>query len=412
MIRYEHIEHSNEGFVINPDLDLKKFYPNIWRTKEMEYSNFKKKFHKSYEVDDDILRRAVNKHTKIEILSQAKTFHFSDEMDDLFHDFIYSILIECFFNNPDHWYEIKEAMDLDFKIEVKANWSKDPEIFNRLLNRKNKNLKDNYLHPFAYSVFHNWANEDKRKEILKNKTEQDLFNKVFTEDQLRKERIERYKQKVRRLKPIYLAQLEKEFEKIKSGNYYNYCPYCSQLLKKTYIKDQVQDQGFSGYVLLCDECDFYRRLDVDVDSKNVLHLSDELNIIKKNIENENIDFEEDVILHWSIRGKPVFDDRDSVVLMHILRIIKREAEFNNDKDQKEWRNHWEDVIKSGNFRNEPRRSFIEKELRDKLPENITIRDLIEIFQDRYPEEMKKIEEQVDYIFALESIRNFKKNKKI
>jgi len=310
-------------------------------------------------LDDSILRRVINKNTQIEILSKVKTFYFSDEMSNLFHDLIHSILIECFFNNPDHWFDIKEPMDLDFNIKIKANWSNDHGLFNRLLDRKKKNLKENYLYPFGNSVFHKWADENKREELLKNKTEEDLFNKAFTEDQLRKVKIDEYKQKVLRLKPIYLARLDKEYEDIISPEE-----------NKIAIKE-----------------------------------------LRRIVENEYIDFDEDVILHWTDVGKPVFDDRDGVILHHIIIIVKYDKEFRDKEDPEEARRRqWKRLIKLGDLKSEPRRSIIKEELKNELPEGITFNDIIELFKNDYPEKMKRIEFIVDFEFKYHSIRSIMNNK--
>ena len=220
LVDSDHIIENNGNYRVNPGkLEL---YPEIWNKKQMELKNYKIDRDKHNEmlqfyVDDDILKRAINKHTKIEILSKETNFNFSNEMNDLFNDFIYSILIECFLNNPDNWLSIKKPEDLQFKINIEANWNKDSEILKKLNERKEKSLRDNYLYPFGWTRFNRWGNENNepiRKERIANKTEEDLFNKAFTENQLRKEEIEKYKQKVLQLKPIFLARLDKEYEDI------------------------------------------------------------------------------------------------------------------------------------------------------------------------------------------------------
>ena len=309
LVNHDHIIKSNGNYRVNPD--KLKLYPEIWNKKQMELKNYKIDRDKQHEmlrfyVDDDILKRAINSYTKIEILSKGTNFYFSDETNELFNDFIYSILIECFLNNPDHWLTIKKPEDLQFKINIEANWNEDPEILKRLIKRKEKSLRDNYLYPFGWSKFHRWGNENNeptRKERIANKTEEDLFNKAFTENQLRKEKIDKYKQKVLQLKPIYLARVDKEYEDI--------------------------GDGFE---------------------ENIIAIKK----LKKIVEKEYIDFDEDVVLNWTDVGKPVFEDRQSYMLGMVMNMIIYDKDLskedNRENQEEKWRKEWKKIRSRGDFR--------------------------------------------------------------
>jgi len=270
------------------------------------------------------------------------------------------MLIDCFLNNPDHWYSIKKPEDLKFKVHIDANWNEDPEILKRLNERKEKNLKDNYLYPFGMSKFHRWANENnepKRSELIANKTEKDLFNRAFTEDQMRKEQKEKHKQRILSLKPIYLARVDKEYRDIVSPKE-----------NKIAIKK-----------------------------------------LRKIIENEYIDFQEDVILHWTGIGDPSFEDRQGIFLISFLNMIMHDRDIhkgNEEVGQEEgWRKRWRNLIKYGDYKSK------KIELETKLPEDIKGFDsLIEEIRRRYPDKIERIEEHIDNEFKFHSIRNIMKNK--
>jgi len=365
LVDHNHIIESNGNYKVNPD--KLKLYPEIWNKKQMELKNYKIDKDKHYEmlkfyVDDDILKRAINNHTKIEILSKETSFYFSDAMNELFNDFVYSILIECFLNNPDHWLTIKKPEDLQFKINIEANWDEDPEILKRLIKRKEKSLKENYLFPFGWSKFHRWSNENNepiRKERIAKKTEEDLFNRAFTENQLRKERIEKYKQKVLSLKPVYLARVDKEYE------------------------DMIGPE------------------------ENIIAIKK----LKRLIEDEYIDFQEDVVLDWVDRGKPVFEDRQSYMLGMIINMIIYDRDLskedNRENQEEKWRNEWKKIRSYGDYRS--KRIDMKKE--SLLPEGVNgFEFLIEEMRRRYPEKIERIEELVEHEFKYHSIRSIMNNK--
>jgi len=367
LVNNDHLIEINGNYRVNPD--KLKLYPEIWNKKQMELKDYKINRDKHIEmlqfyVDDDILKRAIKKHTKIEILSKETNFNFSNLMNDLFNDFIYSMLIECFLNNPDHWLTIKKPEDLQFKINIEANWNEDPEILKRLISRKEKSLKDNYLYPFGWTRFNRWGNENNepnRKERIANKTEEDLFNKAFTENQLRKEKIEKYKQKVLQLKPIYLAKLDKEYDDM-------FFP----------------EEGESGPAI--------KKL------KNI-------------VEKEYIDFDEDVILAWSDADKPVFDDRKSQLFSHIITMIKYDKDFNEEDEREDYeekrRRDWERIRSYGDYRSKT----IDMKNKYSVPEGVNALDFImEEIRRIYPEKIKKIEEMVDFEFNYHSIRSIMNNK--
>lgn len=364
LIDHNHIIESNGNHRVNPD--KLKLYPEIWNKKQMELKNYKIDRDKQHEmlrfyVDDDILKRAINNYTKIEILSKGTNFYFSDEMNELFNDFIYSILIECFLNNPDHWLTIKKPEDLQFKINIEANWNEAPEILKRLNERKEKNLRDNYLYPFGWSRFHRWGNENNepiRKERIANKTEEDLFNKAFTENQLRKEKIDKYKQKVLQLKPIYLARLDKEYE------------------------------------------------DTIFPEENIIAIKKLKNIVEK----EYIDFQEDVVLNWVDGGKTVFETRQSYMLDMVMNMVLYDKDLskedNRENQEEKWRKEWKKIRSHGDFRSKK----IDTNLPE-LPEGENgFEFLIEEIRRRYPKKLERIEELTDFEFNYHSIRSIMNNK--
>ncbi len=368
LVMHDHLFERNGLYRVNNELSgFRKLYPDIWNKKQMELENYGKDKKRHYEmlqfyVDDDILKRAIKKHTKIEILSKETNFNFSNEMNDLFNDFVYSILIECFLNNPDNWLNIKKPEDLQFKIKIEANWNKDPEILKRLNERKEKSLRDNYLYPFGWTKFNRWGNENNepiRKERIANKTEEDLFNKAFTENQIRKEEIEKYKQKVLQLKPIFLARLDKEYEDIISPE------------------------------------------------ENKIAIKKLKNIVEK----EYIDFREDVVLAWTDVGKPVFEDRLTHTLSMITDMIIYDRNPNKENDgvnrEEKWRKEWDEIRRYGDYRSKK----IESKNRPFIPEDVNgFEFLIEEMRRRYPEKMKRFEFIVDFDFKYHSIRSIMNNK--
>lgn len=341
-------------------------YPDIWNKRKIEFESYVKargKFTEMLELyeDDDILKRAIKKHTKIDIMSKKdQNFYFSNEMHDLFNNFVYSLLIECFLNNPDHWHKLKKPEDLEFKININANWSKDPGILKKLNDRKIKCFKDSYLYPFGLSTFHKWGlenNEHNRKTRLVKKTEEDLFNKGFTEDRLRQEDIEISKQKIRRLKPVYLARIDKEY------------------------RDMISPE------------------------ENKIALIK----LREIIESEYIDFEEDVVLEWGEVGRPRFQNRFFFTLGKVIDLVIYDKDFKENSEnyskEEKWKKELKNITKYGDLKSKP----IELD-DDNIPEGTDRIELIfDLIRTKHPEKWKRIEESVDFEFNYHSIRNIQDN---
>lgn len=134
-------------------------------------------------LDDEHLFNIIFQNTKIEINPQNK-FVFPDEFGEIFHELIYSLLIECFFNNPYNWNIIKSSKDLDFTITIQTNWSKVKYLFERLKQNKKQCFKEKNLFPFGKSLFNIWLDDKSRKSLLKKFTEKELriFGKGSTND--------------------------------------------------------------------------------------------------------------------------------------------------------------------------------------------------------------------------------------
>lgn len=141
-----------------------------------EQENLKRKRElNSLFFNDDIISAKLRNLTQIEVKPTEFPI-LPKEFREIFFEFIHSLLIECFFNNPYNWHIIKKSEDLDFTITIKAHWSRDKVIFNRLEKNRDQCIKDGILYAFGRSIFQSWLDKESRNTILKGKTVEDLYN--------------------------------------------------------------------------------------------------------------------------------------------------------------------------------------------------------------------------------------------
>ncbi|MHA1151013.1 MAG: hypothetical protein ACTSR8_22560 [Promethearchaeota archaeon] len=141
--------------------------------------------------------------------SETKDFYFSDLQVCKFNQLIFSMLYGAFLNNYDHWFAFEKPDDLDFSITIRANWSRDPllfEIFQKLrdLELKEKCIIKKIREPWSFYATakfeHNerekmdFQDEQKRVEEFRNS------NKLKEIEELYKEKAELIKKKMKNLK--------------------------------------------------------------------------------------------------------------------------------------------------------------------------------------------------------------------
>ncbi len=131
--------------------------------------------------------------------------------------------------------------------------------------------------------------------------------------------------------------------------------------------------------------------------------------MRKIIENEFINFQEDVILYWVRIGVPAFYGRQDVIIDKTLTMIRYDRDLTKEEkevdSEEKWRKRWRKINKYGDLRSK------KIELETRLPEGIKGFDsLIEEIRRLYPDKIERIEDHVDYEFKFHSIRNIMKNK--
>jgi len=152
---------------------------------EEESLNRKKQLNSLF-FNDDIISAKIRDLSEVKI-KPSEFFILPEEFRETFYEFIHSLLIECFYNNPYNWHIIKKPEDLDFTITIKAHWSKDDEIFNRLEKNREQCIKDGNLHTFGRSIFRSWLDKESRNTILKGKTVEELYNIGWAKERRRKD---------------------------------------------------------------------------------------------------------------------------------------------------------------------------------------------------------------------------------
>ncbi len=199
---YKQLINSNHIKIIHDELyfndEFIELYPKIEeeRAKEekeklkrrlvrKESLNRKKELN-SLLFNDDITSAKMRHLTKVEI-QPSEFYILPEEFREVFNELIHSLLFECFFNNPYNWHIIKKPEDLDFTITIKAHWSKDNAIFDRLEKNKNRCIEDGVLHAFGRSIFQSWLDKDLRSTILKGKTVEELYDIGWAKERRRKD---------------------------------------------------------------------------------------------------------------------------------------------------------------------------------------------------------------------------------
>lgn len=190
-----HIKVINEGFYFAEDyID---FYPNIIEEKHKEKIEKREEQRKIEEgiahnkelyqlfFEDDIIASKILNNTDIKI-SPEGFFILPERFKKVFNDLIYSILIECFYNNPYNWHIIKKPENLDFTIKINTHWSNSDEIFSKLKKNINKCVEDGVLHPFGRSRFYEWLDTESRKNIIQGKEIEELYKLGWATEQMYK----------------------------------------------------------------------------------------------------------------------------------------------------------------------------------------------------------------------------------
>lgn len=200
-----------EEFEVNPKVF--SLHPKLWKKRKIDIiKDVEVKFgYFPSEYFDNMIwnNTQLFLDSKKDQLLQAGPFGFT------FSSLVFSLMIECFFNNPQNWFLIKNPEDLDFQITIKANWSKDKEIFKVLMKHKKKCFEDGVLYPIASSRFSTWLSGEDREEILKGKTEEEIYHIANSKMQQLNKFGEKQDQKRKMAKPILLEIVDKELEHLK-----------------------------------------------------------------------------------------------------------------------------------------------------------------------------------------------------
>ncbi len=178
--------YFNDEFIeLYPKIMGKRLNEEIGKKEEGE--QLKKNLEQKKELyslfyEDDIISAKIHHNTEINI-EPEDFFILPGEFRDIFYELIYSLLIECFFNNPYNWHKLNKPKDLNFTITINTNWSNDESIFEKLKKNRDRCMNDGKLYPFGRSFFHKWLKEESRNLILKGKTVKELYDIGWANEQ-------------------------------------------------------------------------------------------------------------------------------------------------------------------------------------------------------------------------------------
>lgn len=179
------------NYLVNQD--FLPLYPNLMHKQLIHLQKINERYEKMINTRKEIYekdrenRPFLYKHTSIKIESERKLY-FSNERLNYFQEIIMTLLMEVFYNNPDNWFTLQNPKDMDFKLTITGDWSKEPKIFENLMKRKEICLKDEYLYPTVLTSHQRDMGKEEREEVMKGKSEKDHFNRAFTEHKLRIEK--------------------------------------------------------------------------------------------------------------------------------------------------------------------------------------------------------------------------------
>lgn len=165
-------------------------------------------------------------HTEVYITknSETKDFYFSDLQICKFNQLIFSMLYDAFLNNYDHWFAFEKPDDLDFSITIKANWSRDPLLFEIFQKLRDLELKEKHLYPALNKISQVYYQEDQRileHENIKSfyataKFEHNEREKMEFQDEQKRVEEFRNSKKLKEIEELYKEKAEVIKKKVKN----------------------------------------------------------------------------------------------------------------------------------------------------------------------------------------------------
>ncbi len=235
----------------DPDLQIKEgkekaieLLRNAKKKEELFNKSINVSINKENELKGRVLRNS-NFSFKFKNKKLNQGIVFTKETMQLQEDLIYSIIRNGFLFAPETWKLIKALNNLDFEFNIKANLSKDPEIYNIY-----NSLREDFMEKGV--VFHSIFAPFNRRNILKiPKVKKDEIETFFHEmafyyDKFEKDRLIETKDQIEKELTKILdscSELLKAFKDLKLGDldYSNF-----EFLRKFFIKNK-QLKSFNSY---------------------------------------------------------------------------------------------------------------------------------------------------------------------
>ncbi len=192
----------------DPDLQIKerkekaiKLLRNVKEKEELLKKSIDVSINKEFELRRRVME-ILNFSFKFKDKKLNQGIVFDKETKQLLEDLIYSLIRNCYLFAPETWKLSKELDYLDFEFNIKANLSKDPEIFNVYNDLKKEFMEKSIIFHSIYAPF----NRDNILEIpnaKSNEIETFFHEKAFYYEKFEKNRLIENKD-----------EIEKELKKI------------------------------------------------------------------------------------------------------------------------------------------------------------------------------------------------------